>query len=122
MHGLLNGATIDGSLGRWLRWGLPSLQALRDGHPVGVAAAEDGRDEADQLSMVNVVRQVEMIGRHAAVREAVAAGRVQVTGLFLDIRTARLLFLDPEAARFVPLPDDQLLAVPPLQRSSTDAS
>ncbi|MGQ0719583.1 MAG: SulP family inorganic anion transporter [Pseudonocardiales bacterium] len=122
MHGLLGGATIDGSLGRWLRWGLPSLQALRDGHPAGVAAAEEGRDEVDQLSMVNVARQVEVIGRHSAVRDAIAAGRVQVTGLFLDIRTARLLVLDPEAARFVPVPDDQLLAVQPPLGSSADAS
>ncbi|MGH3836031.1 MAG: SulP family inorganic anion transporter [Pseudonocardiaceae bacterium] len=122
MHGLLGGGTIDGSLGRWLRWGLPSLQALRDGHPVGVAAAEDGRDEVDQLSMVNVARQVEVIGRHTAVRDAIAAGRVQVTGLFLDIRTARLLLLDTKAARFVPVPDDQLLAVQPPLGSSADAS
>ncbi len=123
MHGLLGGgATIDGPLGRWLRWGLPSLQALRDGHPVGVTAAEEGRDEVDQLSMVNVARQVEVIRRHSAVRDAVDAGRVQVTGLFLDIRTARLLLLDPEAARFVAVPDDQLLAVQPPLRSPADAS
>ncbi|MGH3822635.1 MAG: SulP family inorganic anion transporter [Pseudonocardiaceae bacterium] len=108
MHGLLDGAIVDGSLGRWLRWGLPSLRALRAGHPVGVAAAQEGRNEVDQLSMVNVARQVEVIARHSAVRAAVAAGRVQVTGLFLDIRTARLLLLDPEAARFVPVPDDYL--------------
>jgi carbonic anhydrase len=111
MHGLLDGATVDGSLGRWLRWGLPSLQALRAGHPVGVAAAQEGRAEVDQLSMVNVARQVEVIVEHAAVRDAVAAGRVQVSGLFLDIRTARLLLLDREAGRFVPVPDDYLPGV-----------
>lgn len=108
MHGLLDGAIVDGSLGRWLRWGLPSLRALRAGHPVGVAAAREGRNEVDQLSMVNVARQVEVIAGHSAVRAAVAAGRVQVTGLFLDIRTARLLLLDTEEARFVPVPDDYL--------------
>jgi carbonic anhydrase len=108
MHGLLEGGTADGALGRWLRWGLPSLQALREGHPVGVAAAQEGRVEIDQLSMINVARQVEVISAHCAVRDAVAAGRVQVAGLFLDIRTARLLLLDPKAARFVPVPDDYL--------------
>jgi carbonic anhydrase len=108
MHGLLDGAIVDGSLGRWLRWGLPSLRAFRDGHPVGVAAAQEGRNEIDQLSMVNVARQVEVIRRHSAVRDAVEAGRVQVTGLFLDIHTARLLLLDSEAARFEPVPDDYL--------------
>jgi carbonic anhydrase len=108
MRGLLDGGTVDGSLGRWLRWGLPSLHALREGHPVGVAAAQEGREEVDQLSMVNVARQVEVIRGHCAVRDAVAAARVQVAGLFLDIRTARLLLLDPEGARFVPVPDDYL--------------
>ncbi|MGH3787451.1 MAG: SulP family inorganic anion transporter [Pseudonocardiaceae bacterium] len=122
MHGLLDGAIIDGSLGRWLRWGIPSLRALRDGHPVGVAGAAEGRNEVDQLSMVNVALQVEVIGRHSAVRDAVAAGRVQVSGLFLDIRTARLLVLDSEAARFVPVPDDQLLVVRPTVESSKDDS
>jgi carbonic anhydrase len=121
MRGLLDGATVEGSLGRWLRWGVPSLQALREGHPVGVAAAEEGRNELDQLSMVNVARQVEMLARHPAVRDTVAAGRVQVTGLFLDIRTARLLLLDPEAARFVPVPDDHLPAIQPSRRSSVRA-
>jgi carbonic anhydrase len=108
MHGLLSDGIVTGALGRWLRWGLPSLVAMRRGHPVGVAAAAEGRDEVDRLSMVNVARQVEVLSVHPAVREAVAAGRVQVAGLFLDIRTARLLLLDPDAERFVPVPDEQL--------------
>jgi carbonic anhydrase len=108
MHGLLADGTVTGSLGRWLRWGLPSLRAMRKGHPVGVAAAEEGRDEVDRLAMVNVALQVEVLNAHPAVRDAVATGRVQVAGLFLDIRTARLLLLDPVAARFVPVPDERL--------------
>ena len=43
MYGLLNGATRrDDPVGRWLRWGLPSLGALRSGHPVGRHAAAEG--------------------------------------------------------------------------------
>jgi carbonic anhydrase len=103
MHGLLDG-TVNGSLGSWLRWGLPSLHALRAGDPVGIAAAEDGCTEADQLAMVNVARQVEVIGRHSAIRDAVAAGRVQVAGVFVDASTGRLLRLDRHAARFRPAP------------------
>ncbi|MGH4025692.1 MAG: carbonic anhydrase, partial [Pseudonocardiaceae bacterium] len=110
MHGLLGGDPVDGPLGRWLRWGMPSLQALRDGHPVGAAAAAEGRHEVDQLSMVNVARQVEVLGAQPVVGVAVAAGRLQVAGLFLDIGTARLLLLDPGLGRFVPVPDDRLPA------------
>lgn len=116
MQELLNGATIDSPVGQWLRWGLPSLHALREGHPVGVTAAEEGYNELDQLSMVNVAHQVEVIRRHPAVRDALAAGQVQIAGLFLDIRTARLLLLDSEASRFVPMPNDQPLTLP-LDRS-----
>ncbi|MGB9279164.1 MAG: bifunctional SulP family inorganic anion transporter/carbonic anhydrase [Pseudonocardiaceae bacterium] len=115
MHGLLANDTVTGFLGQWLRWGLPSLGAMRRGHPVGVAAAAEGRPEVDQLAMVNVAVQVKTLSTHPAVRDAVATGRAQVAGLFLDIRTARLLLLDPEAACFVPVPDEQLpagLAIP----------
>jgi carbonic anhydrase len=114
MHGLLANGTVTGSLGRWLRWGLPSLGAMRRGHPVGVAAAAEGRDEVDRLAMVNVALQVEALRTHPAVRDAVASGRVQVAGLFLDIRTARLLLLDSEGARFGPVPDDYLPGVSPV--------
>ncbi|MGH3431092.1 MAG: carbonic anhydrase, partial [Mycobacteriales bacterium] len=108
MHGLLGDEAFTGSLGRWLRWGQPSLVAMRSGHPVGVAAAEEGRNEVDRLAMVNVAVQVAVLCTHPAVRDALATGRVQVAGLFLDIRTARLLLLDPEAERFGPVPDEQL--------------
>jgi carbonic anhydrase len=115
MHALLGGRPPDGSLGRWLRWGLPSLHALRGGHPVGLAAAQERRSQVDQLCMVNVAHQVEVLATHPAVRDAVTTGGLQVTGLFLDIPTARLLILDPAAGRFIPVPDHQLphsLAIP----------
>jgi carbonic anhydrase len=122
MHGLLASGTVTGSLGQWLRWGLPSLMAMRSGHPVGVAATAEGRDEVDRLAMVNVALQVETLRTHPAVRDAVAGSRVQVAGLFLDLRTARLLLLDSAAERFVPLPDEQLpggLAVPGVATQAT---
>lgn len=108
MHGLLEGSSPDGSLGQWLKWGLPSLKAWRAGHPVGVAAAAEGCTNVDQLAMVNVACQVEVIARHSAARDAVAAGRVRIIGLFLDVRTARLLLLDPGAERFMPLSENDL--------------
>jgi carbonic anhydrase len=104
MHGLLGGlADEESHLGRWLRWGRPSLRAWRAGHPVGRAAAEDGRAEVDQLAMVNVALQV------AAVRDFLTAHAGSTTalvqGLFFDIPTGRLLVLDERRQRFAPLPD-----------------
>jgi carbonic anhydrase len=83
---------------------------LGEGHPVGVAAGADGYPEVDQLAMVNVARQVEVISRHSAIRDAVVAGRVTVTGLFVDPSTGRMLGLDPAAGRFVPLRNGYLAA------------
>jgi carbonic anhydrase len=105
MQALLNGDSLDESLNRWLRWGLPSLDALRRRHPVGAAAATEGRPEVDQLSMVNVAHQIDVLHTHPVIREAVAAGRIHIAGLFLDIPTARLLLLNPAAGRFLPMPD-----------------
>jgi carbonic anhydrase len=39
------------------------------------------------------------------VQDAIAAGRIQIAGLFLDIPTARLLLLDLATGRFLPVPD-----------------
>ncbi len=105
MQALLNGGNLDGPLDRWLCYGLPSLTALRDGHPVGAAAAAEGRHEVDQLSMVNVARQIEVLRTYPLVREAIAAGRIQIAGLFLDIPTAQLLLLNPDMGHFLPVPD-----------------
>jgi carbonic anhydrase len=51
--------------------------------------------------MVNVACQIEVLRTHPLVRDAVAADRLQIAGLFLDIPTARLLFLDPAMGRFL---------------------
>jgi carbonic anhydrase len=55
--------------------------------------------------MVNVAHQIDVLRTHPVVRESVAAGRIHIAGLFLDIPTARLLLLDPAAGRFLPMPD-----------------
>jgi carbonic anhydrase len=89
MQSLLHGAADgDGSLARWLRWGLPSVAALRAEHPVARAAAADGRGEVDQLSMVNVAHQIEVLTEHPTLAATVAAGRVRLVGLFFDIPSA----------------------------------
>lgn len=81
----------DDRVVEWLQHGLASLEAHRSGHPVGRAAAELGFSEGDQLGMVNVAVQLQTLTRHRVVGRAVAEGRVRVTGLFFDIRSARVL-------------------------------
>ncbi|MQA10844.1 MAG: carbonic anhydrase [Pseudonocardiaceae bacterium] len=112
MNGLLSGAgEQDGPVGEWLRWGLPSLRALHDGHPVGRAASADGWCETDQLAMVNIAMQVDALGRIPVVRGGQEHQQTRVVGLFFDIASAQLLILEPDQQRFVPLPggDEQRL-------------
>ena len=110
MQALLDGNNLDEPLDRWLRWGLPSLTALHDGHPVGTAAAAESRHKVDQLSMVNVARQIEALRTYPVVQDAIAAGRIQIAGLFLDIPTARLLLLDPATGRSCRCPTSHPMA------------
>lgn len=100
MTSLLAGrAEQDDSLGRWLRAAEPSLRAFRDGHPAGEGAGA----EADRLARVNVAVQVASLAELPEVRAPLAAGRVQVVGLFFDIGPGTLSILDPETQRFIPL-------------------
>ncbi|MEO3924680.1 SulP family inorganic anion transporter [Micromonosporaceae bacterium B7E4] len=108
MQGLLGGRDEEDShVGRWLRWGRPSREAWRAGHPVGLAAARDGRAEVDQLAMVNVARQVTVLREFLAAR-GVESGKVSVQGLFFDIPTGLLLVLDEQRQRFTSPPDQEL--------------
>lgn len=81
----------EGAVEQWLTFAQPSRKAFLSGHPVARAAAELGFDEVDQLGMVNVAVQVQTLGRHPLVGEAVAEGRVRVAGMFFDIPSARVL-------------------------------
>ncbi|GIG86427.1 SulP family inorganic anion transporter [Plantactinospora endophytica] len=108
MQGLLGGrAEEESHVGRWLRWGRPSLAAWRAGHPVGSAAVADGRAEVDQLAMVNVARQVAVLREFLAAR-GVEPGKVSVHGLFFDIPTGLLLVLDEQRQRFTWPPHHEL--------------
>jgi carbonic anhydrase len=89
----------------WLEHGRPSLDAVRAGHPVQVAAADAGYGAVDQLAMVNVAVQLERLQRHAGLGKALRADEVHVTGLFYDIATARVLQITPSGISHLdPLP------------------
>ncbi|HVK24236.1 MAG TPA: carbonic anhydrase, partial [Actinokineospora sp.] len=118
MTALLSGRGND-PIGRWLRWATPSLQAWRDGHPLGVQAAEAGWSEVDQLAMVNVSVQLESLRRMPDVAAAETTGRVRLVGLFFDIPTGTLLILDENGERFDALPGKQVGAVTSDARPTT---
>jgi carbonic anhydrase len=93
MRGLLDGRRQPGDpLGDWLASGVPSLEALRAGHPVGRAALAAGYGEVEALAMVNVAQQLAALRSHGV--------DAALAGLFFDIPTARVLVLDEDAQEF----------------------
>ncbi|TDQ49553.1 SulP family inorganic anion transporter [Actinorugispora endophytica] len=84
-----------GSLGRWLRYGEPSLDRLGEVGP-GVPAAESVR----RLSQANVVQQLENLLGYPAVRDRHERGELELTGLYYDLDTAMLHVLDPRTGLF----------------------
>jgi carbonic anhydrase len=72
------------------------VAAFDDGaHPVARAAAAAGFGSVDQLSMVNVARQVEALTRHPLIEEPHRRGEVEVYGMFYDVSSATVLRIGP---------------------------
>lgn len=108
MHDLLSG-DCDGSIQQWLREGQDSLDAMRTGHPVAVAAREAGFDDVDVLSAVNVAVQLERLRSHAVAGPPIADDAVTAVGLFLDLPTARLFLVT--ADHFAEIDSDAVIGV-----------
>ena len=73
------------ALGHWLEHARDSLAAYQDHHPARLSAKSDGLSEADQLSIVNVVIQMERLTRNPILAAAKASGALKVFGMFFDI-------------------------------------
>jgi carbonic anhydrase len=78
------------ALGHWLEQARDSLAAYQDHHPARLSAKSDGLSEADQLSIVNVVTQMERLTRNPILAAAKASGALKVFGMFFDISTAHV--------------------------------
>ena len=90
------GPDMGSGFDAWLEHARPSYSALLAGHPVALAAAAEGYSQLDQLSMVNVALQLRKLEEHPVTGPALASGQVQVTGLFYDICTARVVLVTAE--------------------------
>ena len=88
-------------LGAWLSHGNKSLDKFKSG-----VVMEGVRTDADALSQINVVEQLETLRSFPDVRERENAGTLQLVGLFFDIEEAAVHLYDAKASRFVPVNDD----------------
>ncbi|MEB3366404.1 bifunctional SulP family inorganic anion transporter/carbonic anhydrase [Saccharopolyspora sp. S2-29] len=98
-------------LDAWLGHGSHSLARFR------VDASDRGEDVAahDELCQVNVAQQLDNLMTYPGVQERVARGDLHLIGMFFDIATAEVHFLDEGSEQFVPVSqmkmNDELAAV-----------
>ncbi|MER7719861.1 SulP family inorganic anion transporter [Streptomyces flaveolus] len=90
-------------LKRWLRHGAPSLRRLTEDEESWTRLA--GRrpaDAAEQLCLANVVQQLEHLRAHGSVSRALAAGELELHGMYFHVGEAQAYLLTEEdgAGRF----------------------
>lgn len=79
----------------WLRYGRSSLARYVD-------AGQDERDPMTRFGQLNVVQQLENLLTHPVVGRGVAAGSLELVGMYFDLAGAQVHLLDPETGRFSP--------------------
>ncbi len=96
-------ALLDGTdklpydnLKHWLSLGQRTIEGFRAQPTIG-----SGRKPVDQLSLVNVVEQLDNLMTYDVVKTAVDKGTLSVMGLFFDIDEARVYIYDDEQKRFL---------------------
>nr|AQT39288.1 CA-Sulf [Streptomyces sp.] len=115
MQALLGAApeTPRTPLWRWLRHGLPSLERMRSRHHSWARIA--GRlpaDAVEQLCLTNVVQQLEHLRAHESVARRVAAGTLQLHGMYFHVGEAQAYLLT-EGASSGTGPDEVFARVAP---------
>ncbi|MER7838319.1 SulP family inorganic anion transporter [Streptomyces sp. NPDC096040] len=96
MQALLSSGSGGGTtpLGRWLRHGLPSLARLADDGLPGVRlAGRPAADTAERLCLANVVQQLEHLRAHDSVARALAAGELELQGMYFHVGEAQAYLL-----------------------------
>ncbi|MFI9392985.1 SulP family inorganic anion transporter [Streptomyces bauhiniae] len=87
-------------LRRWLRYGEPSLARLADGHPERPRLApRPVADKVEELSLANVVQQLAHLRAHESVARALAAGALELHGMYFHVGEARAYLLGDEGAQ-----------------------
>ncbi|WDV53433.1 SulP family inorganic anion transporter [Streptomyces coeruleorubidus] len=81
-------------LKRWLRHGLPSLERMADdSRPWGGLAGRAPEDAVEQLSLTNVVQQLEHLRAHDSVARALDEGSLELHGMYFHVGEAEAYLL-----------------------------
>ncbi|MFJ8494744.1 SulP family inorganic anion transporter [Streptomyces sp. NPDC094038] len=120
MQALLGSGTGGAAtpLGRWLRHGLPSLARLADEGGAGARlAGRAAADTVERLCLTNVVQQLEHLRAHDSVARALAAGALELHGMYFHVGEAQAYLLsrggaDAEGGVFQGVPGAEELPSP----------
>ncbi|MEU9409605.1 SulP family inorganic anion transporter [Streptomyces sp. NPDC048281] len=122
MQALLDSGTGGAAtpLGRWLRHGLPSLARLADEGGAGARlAGRAAADTVERLCLTNVVQQLEHLRAHDSVARALAAGALELHGMYFHVGEAQAYLLgrggadgDGEGGVFQGVPGAEELSSP----------
>ncbi|MBT2423468.1 bifunctional SulP family inorganic anion transporter/carbonic anhydrase [Streptomyces sp. ISL-22] len=96
MQALLNSAPggEQTPLRRWLRHGRPSLERMSDeSRPWARLAGRAPADPVEQLSLTNVVQQLEHLRAHESVARALRAGALELHGMYFHVGEAQAYLL-----------------------------
>ncbi|MFD7865733.1 SulP family inorganic anion transporter [Streptomyces sp. NPDC059783] len=87
-------ALAETSLRRWLRHGFPSLErvASEDGNRARISSRTSA-DELEQLCLTNVVQQLDHLRAHPSVARRLAAGALQLHGMYFHVAEAQSYLL-----------------------------
>ncbi|MEU6243588.1 SulP family inorganic anion transporter [Streptomyces sp. NPDC047024] len=89
-------------LRRWLRYGLPSLERMAIGSGTVPRLAErPAADAVERLCLTNVVQQLAHLRAHESVARALAAGALELHGMYFHVGEARAYLLGGHAAEGV---------------------
>ncbi|MGW1986280.1 SulP family inorganic anion transporter [Streptomyces collinus] len=85
-------------LKRWLRHGLPSLTRMAEDHRAGTRlAGRAAADAVERLCLTNVVQQLDHLRAHGPVARALAAGALELHGMYFHVGEAQAYLLDGAA-------------------------
>ncbi|MBB5713526.1 carbonic anhydrase [Sphingomonas aerophila] len=97
----------------WLHHGAAARQVVDSSYP----ELENG-ERIHAIALENVAAQLNHLRTHPAVAAGIARGEIALHGWFIEIGEGKLLALDGESGRFLPITPDQPLpvALPAAQR------
>eukprot|EP00744_Colponema_vietnamica_P004337 GILI01006494.1.p1 GENE.GILI01006494.1~~GILI01006494.1.p1 ORF type:complete len:289 (-),score=79.01 GILI01006494.1:67-933(-) len=103
MRCLLESTPVPDSLTSWLHWGKCSLDKLKKDH---IVKGSESFAKVDQLSMINVLEQIEHVKTYDIVKQRMSEGRLKVHGWWFDIGNADVYYYNDSRKEYSVLDEE----------------